>query len=311
MTLGVTLPGPLPADETAPRGAETPTRVRLYHLLAESVGVTQAAKKIMISRACADRHASRLEEAGALRRVPGLKSPRLFEKGPKAAAWERANVTLSPENRGGRSLSPIGQAWRAHHWSWVWSYTAGPSTEPAWSSESEHSSVRHFHAAMPVGSEIWKLRDIRGKVKRSLMVRPAAQYVFPESLIATEMEKGREVHAFFLALARRHGYLLVGSMRRAHPTEYALPMPGLVPVGRPGVDPVHVDESEGEGRSELETRSATVVGAVARLPESQAEFERRILALEEGMRAAFARDGRLLTVTEGAVERLRRIEGET
>lgn len=254
----------------------------------------KAAGVLKISRQVAHRHAKTLVESGALRQLSMPRAPLVCERGPRSVEFERSSA--SPSDRGGRSWPGV----RAHHWRWSWRVDSGPRVEPIWLGRSTASRVESCWRVEDVDGEPWTVRLYRGPRKSRLEIAPAPVYCFSGEQVATaEDARRREVAAFARSWARRYGVTLDGELSQNHPTEWATPpVPGLEPVGVPGVDRIHADESPGAGLVEMETRERPLAMAWADLPAFEADLLRRVAEVEAAHMRGLALTERILRIIE-------------
>ncbi|MHB8585255.1 MAG: hypothetical protein ACYDDF_05390 [Thermoplasmatota archaeon] len=273
------------------------SRFRVYRLLASGKGIPNAADILHLSRQIVHRHALALMKMGALRRLSVPKAPLVCERGPRASDFERGRPLSTTKGVGPKA----GDGFRAHAWTWRWRFTEGPLVEPTWDGTPwKASGVRNRHLWFDIAGERWYVREVAGAKSSSLLVSPPPAYAWdPGELSKVIADRGREVAGVVRGFAKRHGYVLAGGMERVIDPEFALLVPGLVPVGSPGMTRVHVDASE--GAPELETRALDVVAAVQDLPRRNDEVGRRLNALESRLDGITETDLRVLTLLEKIV----------
>ncbi|MGQ0535083.1 MAG: hypothetical protein ACT4PT_03320 [Methanobacteriota archaeon] len=278
----------------------SPTKLRVYRLLREGYGIRFVADRLGVSRQAVHLHSLELERIGALRRVPGAKSPLMFEAGPRAADFEAA--ARQGGDRPGRSgrQAPLAAA-RVHGGGYRFRVVAGPDREPPWAKRWLASGVQNQALRRAYGGRTLRFWLTNGAGGRTLVIQPPEEYVsHPETLRAVRETRRAQVAAAAREFAREYRFVLQGAIEDTQPVEIAFAAPGLARTGTPGEDAVWVDTSEGEGAPEIETGSPAIAAAVAELPRWRDDLERRLGYVNEELEAHRAVLGQIVTLQEKA-----------
>jgi DNA-binding transcriptional ArsR family regulator len=277
--------------------ARDSSRLRVLRLLADGVGVRRVARILGMTRQAVDKHALALEKEGAVCRVPHT-NPRLYEPGPLLREVME-NLVAHEGNQADRpGRSALQPSIRVDAGTWGWRVLGGPDREPPWSRRWVASGVSNARMSYAHGGVVYRVWERRGRDAVSLGIQPPPEWRPAASVTRAQTQRARACAQAMRAFAEEFGYRLQGALEEEQPTEYAMAAPGLAPAGRPGLDGAWVDESPGEGQSELESRSAEVVAAVARLPGTLAESDRRFAAIEARLSGVEAVQSRGLAVLE-------------
>ena len=253
-----------------------PTRLRVYRLLAEGHAMSRAASIIGVSRQTVLHHKRHLEACGAIRRIAG-RSPATYERGPRAAEFETDMAAVIGERGGRFGRQRNGSQWnvRTHRGSFVWRVQKGPRVTPTWSKNWRmNRGSTCSESVFTFEGVSYRIRETRGRSAASLYIEPPEAWV-PAGTDLREVERGRYAHArrAASAFARRWGYELQGRLSPAQPTEFALPVTDVGPLGVPGESPVWIDHSKGASEAELETQKAEAMEVFLDAPVRFARIE--------------------------------------
>lgn len=280
-------------------GEKAPTKVRLYRLLLDGLALTVAAKRLKISKQAAHAHAESLEARGALVRLESPRgAPLFYKRGPRSVEFEES--TRQSTDRVGRSSRQLPMPGvRLHDVERrveVLDLTTLPPGGHGWDPNDAEAAPDawtdyRWEEEIP-GLGLLKCWFKRSKTGRVLLTAQAPDTwlyeTTEEGLRARKREYERQVDEAVGAVAKRHRLrLAVSKGTTAKVAQMAIPMPGMKPAGKSGVDKVHIDASR--GYSEFESTSEAVIAFATDGPRWRDEVDQERAELLDRAKAAVYR----------------------
>lgn len=286
------------ATKEGPRGEVL--RAIAWPMLSRGSTCSQAAKKIGVAprtiRSAAAwmvRHQYLSEEA------PGAR-PQLYRRGPRAAVMDSLAESAQMD-RGVRSgPRSAGFAARIHRGQYRWGLDGPPRSRPEGAKMWRASGVENWRFPWRYAGKRYRVQEAQGVRRQSIVISTEEEWSTDPAVVG---QVGRvvlaEVATAGRALAKAHGYVLVGELVVVQEPEAAFRADGLPSFGKPGIDALHADKSK--GYTEIETTVGDAAVAFLQLPEFMHTAVGRLDHIEGAMGQVMAVMDRLLRVQEAGV----------
>lgn len=280
------------------------TRRRVFRLLVGGKSQAEAAQTLERHPNTVSEHAKKLVADGALKIVPGLRTPILYKRGPKADLVDHGLSVRKLDRVGWSGPGPDPKrSVRVHRG--TYKVSAGNLQEVwdgiPWTKTWVASGVPNGRMSYVVGGRRYQFAASMGKIKQSVKIEPPEDFLAdPSAVEQVELTRLKAAVAAVGKWARDHGVDLQGQqVQRIEPVEFGIETPGVEPFGRAGENGFWVDESPGKGRSEAETDMPAVAAAMLGLPDWKRVADQRFRVLEEGQAALQESCEKSIGVLEG------------